>query len=60
MFKSRKFSDVDLAKKLTDLGWRGRKFSVSNEVVYLNEENRTIAVVKYDNTKSIIVSADFK
>lgn len=57
--KSRKFSDFDLARKLTDLGWKGRYFSHSNEVTYLGDDNRTIAVVKYDNSKSIIVSAKF-
>jgi hypothetical protein len=60
MIKSRKFSDFDLTRKLTDLGWRGRYFSVSDEVTYLSQDNKTIAVVKYDNSKSIIVSVDFK
>lgn len=60
MIKSRKFSDFDLAKKLIDLGWKGRQFSISNEVTYLSNSNETIAVVTYDNTKSIILSVDFK
>jgi hypothetical protein len=60
MLKSRKFSDFDLARKLNDLGWKGKYFAFSNEVTYLSEDNKTIAVVTYDNRKSVIVTADFK
>lgn len=60
MLKSRKFSSFDLSKKLFELGWKGRHFSTSNEVTYLSDNNETIAVVEYDNSKSIIISVDFK
>jgi hypothetical protein len=60
MIKSRKFSDSDLIRKLTELGWKGRYFSISNKTTYLTDTNDTIAEVVYDNSKSIILSVKFK
>jgi hypothetical protein len=60
MLKSSKFSDFDLQKKLIDKGWKGKYFGYMNKVTYLSENNETIAVVEYDNRRSLIVSADFK
>jgi hypothetical protein len=60
MLKSTKFSDFDLQKKLTDRGWKGKYYGYMNKVTYLSENNETIAIVEYDNRRSLIVSADFK
>lgn len=60
MLKSTKFSDFDLQKKLTARGWKGKYYGYMNKVTYLSENNETIAVVEYDNRRSLIVSADFK
>jgi hypothetical protein len=59
MLKSTKFSDFDLQKKLTDRGWKGKYFGYMNKVTYLSENNETIAVVEYDNRRSLIVTAEF-
>jgi hypothetical protein len=59
MLKSAKFSDFDLYKKLTAKGWKGKYFGYNNKVTYLSEKNETIAVVEYDNRRSLIVSAEF-
>jgi hypothetical protein len=59
MLKSTKFSDFDLQKKLADRGWKGKYFGYMNKVTYLSENNETIAVVEYDNRRSLIVTAEF-
>jgi hypothetical protein len=59
MLKSTKFSDFDLHKKLTDRGWKGKYYGYMNKVTYLSENNETIAVVEYDNRRSLIVTAEF-
>jgi hypothetical protein len=59
MLKSTKFSDFDLYKKLTDRGWKGKYYGYMNKVTYLSENNETIAVVEYDNRRSLIVTAEF-
>jgi hypothetical protein len=59
MLKSTKFSDFDLQKKLTDRGWKGKYYGYMNKVTYLSENNETIAVVEYDNRRSLIVTAEF-
>lgn len=59
MFKSRKLGSIDLIKKLTERGWKGRFISVPNETTYLSDTNDTIAVVTYDDHKSVIISAKF-
>lgn len=60
MLSSTKLSTVDLHKKLISRGWKGRYFGHSNCVTYLRDNNETIAVVVYDNRRSLIVTADFK
>ena len=55
-----KFSTFDLYKKLMDLHWRGKYYSLDDETTYLSEDNKTLAVVTYCNKKSIILSAEFK
>lgn len=59
MLKSTKFSDFDLYRKLTAKGWKGKYYGYMNTVTYLSENNKTIAVVQYDNKRSLIVSAEF-
>ena len=58
--KSKKFNDFDLSRKLTELGWRGLYFTLGNETTFLSGTNDVIAVVTYDNRKSLILHADFK
>lgn len=58
--KSTKFNTLDLARTLYDKGWKGKYFGYDNKVTYLDEHNETIAVVTYDNRRSLIVSVDFK
>ena len=60
MLKSTKFNTLDLAKQLYDKGWKGRYYGYEDTVTYLSEKNETIAVVTYDNKRSLIVSVDFK
>jgi hypothetical protein len=60
MLNSKKFSISDLHQKLTDRGWRGRYFGISNRVTYLTDNNTTLAVVEFDASRSIIVSVEFK
>ena len=55
-----KFSTFDLYKKLVDLHWRGKYYSLDNETTYLSEDNKTLAIVTYDNKKSLILSTEFK
>lgn len=57
---SNKFNDFDLARKLTDKGWKGKYFGYNNLVTYLSEKNETIATVIYDNKRSLIVSVKFE
>jgi hypothetical protein len=60
MLKSSKFSVTDLHQKLQDRGWRGRYFGISNRVTYLTDNNTTLAVVEYDDSRSVIISVEFK
>lgn len=60
MLKSTKFNTLDLARSLHDKGWKGKYFGYENQVTYLSEHNETIAIVTYDNRRSLIVSVDFK
>lgn len=60
MYISEKFSVWDLYRKLTEMQWKGKYFSVDNITTYLSEDNKTLAVVEYDNKKSLIVSVKFK
>lgn len=58
--KSTKFNTLDLARTLYDKGWKGKYYGFSDTVTYLNDANETIAVVTYNNRRSLIVSVDFK
>lgn len=60
MLSSTKLSTIDLQKKLISRGWKGRYIGYSNQVTYLRDNNETIAIVEYDNRRSLIVTADFK
>ena len=60
MLVSEKYSTWDLYKELTALTWKGRHFSINDTTTYLTEDNKTIAIVKYDNKKSLIISVDWK
>lgn len=60
MFASKKYSVWDLYRKLTELQWKGKYFSIDNVTTYLSEDNKTLAVVEYDNKKSLIISVKFK
>ena len=60
MFVSEKFNQLNLMEKLETLNWKGRYFSINDTTTYLTEDNKTLAVVKYDNNKSLIVSVDWK
>lgn len=60
MFASKKYSVWDLYRKLTELHWKGKYFSIDNVTTYLSEDNKTLAVVEYDNKKSLIISVKFK
>ena len=60
MFVSEKYNTWDLYEELTALNWKGKHFSINHVTTYLSEDNKTIAVVQYDNKKSLIVSVDWK
>lgn len=60
MLKSTKFNTLDLAKQLYDKGWKGKYYGYKDTVTYLNDQNETIAVVTYDNKRSLIVSTKFE
>ena len=60
MLHSAKLSTNDLHKKLIAKGWNGKYYGYSDTVTYLSDKNETIAVVVYDNKRSLIVTADFK
>ena len=60
MFVSEKYTTWNLYEELTALGWKGRHFSINNTTTYLTEDNKTLAVVLYDNIKSLIVYVDWK
>lgn len=60
MLKSTKFNTLDLAKQLYDKGWKGKYYGYEDTVTYLNDQNETIAVVTYDNKRSLIVSTKFE
>jgi len=59
MFVSEKFSTWDLYKKLNNLNWKGKYIATNEVVTFLSEQNETIAVVTYDNKRSLILSAKF-
>ena len=57
---TKEFSEFELNDKLHAHGWRGKYFNFENKTTYLSEDNKTIAIITYDNRKSIIIAADFK
>ena len=60
MLTYEKYSEWDLYKQLTELNWKGRYFSINDTTTYLTEDNKIIAVVKYDNSKSLIICVNWK
>lgn len=58
--KAEKFNSFDLSKKLNELGWKGLYYTLGNETTYLSGTNDVIAVVTYDNRKSLILGVEFK
>jgi len=54
-----KFSSLDLYKKLTELHWKGKYYSLDDETTFLSETNEVLAVVTYSNKKSFILSVEF-
>jgi hypothetical protein len=60
MLRSAKFSVTELHQKLQTRGWRGRYWGVSNRLTYLTNTNDPVAVVEFDKSRSVIISAEFK
>ena len=57
---SEKFSAFDLYRKLTEMHWKGKYYSLSDETTFLSESNEVLAVVTYCNRRSLILSVEFK